>query len=580
MARILIADDSAIIREPVAAALAQAGHTVLTARDGREALTLLRAQRVDLLVLDLSMPVLDGFGVLAELAKRPFARLAIVVMTESADRATIERAAKVGVRHYLSKSAFSLEALLDRVTAALAGKETGAAPQPSIAGPRVPTRSGVPAASPNEIAHLKPIVSRSDLEQRLAGYATLQAFPPAVGEVVKLCRQQGATADQIARAIRNDPAIAVKVLRLANSAAYATGAPIFSVEQAVVRVGVATIGQAVQNIGVVDHFASKPGEHGIDSRAFWEHSIGCGLIAARLASATRCMAPDAAFTMGLVHDIGRLMFVGALGPEYASVLVAAKAHGVALEQVERRMLLTTHAECMNKILAGWGFPREFVDPVSLHHCELDEIRAKAPKRWKESVVLALANRLTHALLPGTSENDTIYATREMCVALGVNAETLSAIREEVPDETSDLKLSMLATSSGSAGLRTTVVDPMFSTEGVRPLFVSACAELDACGFLLHTWGKPTSKPNVGVVLASDQEDLDAVSRSYVEHESRLGPSKLPLLVLAEKAALEPGETLRRGRHWKMASLPAPRSAVVTSLRALISGGIESESRAA
>lgn len=590
MARILVADDSSIIREPIAAALDLAGHATVMAKDGREALAILRSQKPDLLVLDLSMPVMDGFAVLEEMARSPFTRPAIIVMTDSADRATIERAAKMGVRNYLCKASFSMETLLERVRTALEivhkakvsktprtlsprqSHRAAGSLGPASAGVRDEARQAEGQPHFRDVSHLKPIVSRSDLEQRLSDYATLQAFPPAVGEVVRLCKQKGATADHIARAIRNDPAIAVKVLRLANSVAYATGSPVFSVEQAVVRVGVATIGQAVLNIGVVDHFAARTDHNGIDSRAFWEHSIGCGLIAARLATAVGCMPPDAAFTMGLVHDIGRLMIAGAMGEEYVSVLAASKELGIAVEQVERRMLLTTHAECMNKTLTSWGFPRDFVDPVSLHHCDLDEIRAKAPKRWKETTVLALANRLSHALLPGTSINDTIYATREMCSALGLSGTTLADIQRDVPDETTNLKLSMLASGTGHSSGQATPLELWRWPDGVRPLLASSSPELDACALSLLKRVKTITKPNVGIMLVTDQADCDTVTPLYLKQELAAGVKDLPLLMITPGAVIQPGEAFIAGRAWRSASLPTPAGALLQCLKSLLAAG--------
>ena len=87
MARILIAEDEEALRALVARALTTAGHEVLTACDGGEALDcLVREQgRFDLLLTDIKMPVMDGIA-LALASARDFPELTILLMTGYADQ--------------------------------------------------------------------------------------------------------------------------------------------------------------------------------------------------------------------------------------------------------------------------------------------------------------------------------------------------------------------------------------------------------------------------------------------------------------------------------------------------------------
>ena len=82
---ILVADDNRVNRLLLGRSLEQQGHTVVFAENGREALDLLRQQRFDLLLLDVLMPELDGYQVLAELQDDPHLRDIPVVMTSALD---------------------------------------------------------------------------------------------------------------------------------------------------------------------------------------------------------------------------------------------------------------------------------------------------------------------------------------------------------------------------------------------------------------------------------------------------------------------------------------------------------------
>ena len=119
--RVLIVDDEPFLRELNEAILRQAGYAVETADDGVTALARLRADPPDVMVLDLSMPRLDGFGVLEGMAALP-ARPRTVVVTARHAASDIERAIALGASDYLSKP-FQPEHLVQRV-ARLARRRT------------------------------------------------------------------------------------------------------------------------------------------------------------------------------------------------------------------------------------------------------------------------------------------------------------------------------------------------------------------------------------------------------------------------------------------------------------------------
>src|SRR3990172_5902465 len=88
--RILVVDDEADVRSLLSRVLRDAGYSVDTADDGGEALARLEANRPDLVLLDLMMPGVDGWGVLAELRKTP-SPPPLLLVTASADPATLRR---------------------------------------------------------------------------------------------------------------------------------------------------------------------------------------------------------------------------------------------------------------------------------------------------------------------------------------------------------------------------------------------------------------------------------------------------------------------------------------------------------
>jgi len=102
--KILIADDNRVNRLLLSRGLEQQGHTVVFAENGREALDLLRADGFDLLLLDVLMPELDGYEVLAELKRDPHLRDLPVVMTSALDELeSVVKCVEMGAEDYLTK---------------------------------------------------------------------------------------------------------------------------------------------------------------------------------------------------------------------------------------------------------------------------------------------------------------------------------------------------------------------------------------------------------------------------------------------------------------------------------------------
>ncbi|MEZ0471255.1 hybrid sensor histidine kinase/response regulator [Luteimonas salinilitoris] len=115
--RILVVDDQPANLRVVGALLARNGYEVLNAGHGEEALRIASEQLPDLILLDVLMPGMDGFAVLAEIKQRePLMRLPVVCLTAARDREQLLRAFDAGAVDYVTKP-FLPEELLARVAA-------------------------------------------------------------------------------------------------------------------------------------------------------------------------------------------------------------------------------------------------------------------------------------------------------------------------------------------------------------------------------------------------------------------------------------------------------------------------------
>ena len=104
MARILVIDDEAPIRENLVRFLALEGHQVIQANDGRQGLEAIRTHRPDFILCDVMMPHLDGFEVLAATQSDPALRgIPFVFLSASAEPEKLEAALQQGATGYVTK---------------------------------------------------------------------------------------------------------------------------------------------------------------------------------------------------------------------------------------------------------------------------------------------------------------------------------------------------------------------------------------------------------------------------------------------------------------------------------------------
>ncbi len=616
MAAILIVDDMPIFREPIEAVLRAEGFETTSACNGQEALAAISVARPSLVLLDLGMPVMDGLTFLRTLRTNPLLRLTpVIVLSAESDRAQITEAVKLGISGYMLKSGFSLRAMLEKVRATLAPATAvpeNAAPAPTAAAaapvktPKVsmspstgsrqvappvgndelPAASMVPPAqqcvarclseserenaAAIDIKSLKPILTRSDLMERLKACEELKGFSPTVAQVLKLTASPKGSLEAVSKAVRQDQAMALKILKIANSSVYSRGDRVDNVQKAILRIGMESIRQTVLNIGVVERFNSPAFKEHVSTTQFWEHSIACGIIAAEIAHATNATEADSAFTSGLLHDLGRVIFAEALGDQYIRVIETARRLQSPLELVESRMLLLNHADVMDRLLNAWKFPKHLVEPIMYHHLSAGNVRGVAPSRVSEILRLGLANRLAHAMLLGTSGNETTYPTEEHCRALNISPATIRAIEESAREQTDDTKFALMSHATGepwprrSEQLRATLTVPF------RPLYVSAAPEIDAYRIFCRELSEPTSEepPNLAVVHIAAAKERGVLAELLVSAEQQAGVRELPTLMLSPAGQVVLDDGAIGARKWQVLSTPTPVSRFIAAVNAL------------
>jgi CheY-like chemotaxis protein len=135
MTKILIAEDNAVNRELLRELLEMRGYTVVEACDGEEALRMVRQSQPDILLLDIGMPLLDGFAVVSKIRENPcLASLPVVAVTAYAMQGDRDKILNSKFDGYLSKPV-NARALTEELERLLGKRENrDAPPNPSNEG--------------------------------------------------------------------------------------------------------------------------------------------------------------------------------------------------------------------------------------------------------------------------------------------------------------------------------------------------------------------------------------------------------------------------------------------------------------
>jgi CheY-like chemotaxis protein/HD-like signal output (HDOD) protein len=421
MSTLLIVDDTAVFREPIAASLSRAGYETMTARNGQEALDKIKAKLPDLILLDMAMPVMDGLSFLKHLRGMDEAgRTKVILLTADGAQDTVLKAASLGVRDYMLKSTFSLKELLVRVKRSLEGPAHAAtvnapvvptpAPQPAAPPARAYTQAPPPAPCAVPSAKCPPadrskliLLTRDQTRQRLLEIMQTRTCAGVVAQVMGLANSPNSEINDLVRVIETDPIMASRVLHLANSAMFRQKFNrLATIDDAVRKVGMRAIQNAVLSIGIF--LAFPPDEKdGFNSMRCWQHSFAVAAILRRLMEQRNEADRERVALVGLCHDLGEIVLRQHFAAEYEKILECALRTGQPVANVEGVALSMRHSELVSEVLTRIGLPPNIAIPIMRHH----DVRAGGSaggggEELEVSRLLQIANWLAHGMLLAAS----------------------------------------------------------------------------------------------------------------------------------------------------------------------------------
>lgn len=221
----------------------------------------------------------------------------------------------------------------------------------------------------------------------------LATLPETFHRLTEVLHDPMSTAADAAEIISYDPDLASRLLRFANSAYFGLRSPVDSINRAVIVIGVGQLMVIATGTCLMRSFRGIPSSI-VDMRAFWRHSVACGVAARILAVHAGLDGTDRLFLSGLLHDIGRLVTFIHL-PEHATCLLqTATTRKMRLVDLEKAIVGADHGEVGAALLTHWNCPAYLIDDQrAMHAPDIHERR---------HAILAAADALANLFGPGTS----------------------------------------------------------------------------------------------------------------------------------------------------------------------------------
>ena len=211
---------------------------------------------------------------------------------------------------------------------------------------------------------LMAICKRFDIDTLLDEVVTLPSMPATLAPIMELLDDPECNLGEVAGVISSDPSIALKTLRLVNSAYYGLGQEVTTIEHAVVLLGVKVIRNLALTATVFDTMKGSPNR-------FLKHCVGCGVAMRALAEASplakHVASADEAFVYGLLHDIGKVILGEYLAEEYAKIAELCREGGLAWYQAEQERIGVDHAILGARLAEKWKLSKSIVDAIAGHH---------------------------------------------------------------------------------------------------------------------------------------------------------------------------------------------------------------------
>lgn len=332
--RILFVDDEPMVLNGLQRTLRKMRHEweMMFTSSSHEALEILDANPLDVVVTDLKMPEIDGTQLLSEIKKRHPHVVRIILSGH--------------VKHDMTLQSLQIA-------------------HQSLA---KPCDADILKKTLTKLFALKDILSDDSIKKIVAQIDSLPSMPSIYTEIVEEMQSEDPSIKKVGEIIARDASMTAKILQVVNSVFFGLSRKINSTQQAVMLLGLETIKSLVLSVKIFSEFSRKKFSwFNIDE--LFNHSMSVSCYAQAIVKNEK-MERDLinnSLMAGILHDLGKLILATNFPKPYREVLTAAQNSGHNLWDLEYEKFGTSHAEIGAYLMGLWNLENQIIEAIAFHH---------------------------------------------------------------------------------------------------------------------------------------------------------------------------------------------------------------------
>ena len=195
----------------------------------------------------------------------------------------------------------------------------------------------------------------------------IKSFPQFVLETMKKLNDPESNASDVAQSLSRDEGLVLRILKLANSAAYGMTRSISNISEAIALLGYKSVSNIILAATVYSAMDKGLSGYALDRGELWRHSLMVAYTSRHLAKLTEKVSTEDAYVGGLLHDIGKVILNDYVRFGYGIIVKMVEEKHIPFTEAERQVLGFDHAEIGEILVGKWEMPEFYRIAVAYHH---------------------------------------------------------------------------------------------------------------------------------------------------------------------------------------------------------------------
>ncbi len=256
----------------------------------------------------------------------------------------------------------------------------------------------------------------------------IPALPEAARWAIYTTLTMDISAEDLSKIIKANPSLALKILKISNSPVYTRDTPVATIKDAIILLGYKTIKGIILSVTIKDLFTEKQSGW-FNYKGFWLHSIATAFVSGEIAKLINYTPDDTVYAAGLLHDIGKIIFLLSTEEQYFEVIETIENENLTFNRAEMKIFGFDHTDVADFLFGHWKLPEKLILPIQEHH---KQALSQPGGYTTASHILKISNEIAHIAGFPSHNNEPAYEVSEtILLTLGIINEDLDIILQNL-----------------------------------------------------------------------------------------------------------------------------------------------------